>query len=67
MPNPNHVEVCFGAGDYLKLLETSLVICNWCLRVLMVTCLGLNVPKFEGGILKLVPNAGKTLAEQLDH
>lgn len=61
------MEVCFGAGDYRKLLETSLVICNWCLRVLMVACLGLNVPKFEGGILKLVPNAGKTLAEQLDH
>lgn len=61
------MEVCFGAGDYRKLLETSLVICNGCLRVLMVACLGLNVSKFEGGILKLVPNAGKTLAEQLDH
>lgn len=64
MSNPNSVEVCFGAGDYRKLGETSLVMCNWCLRVLTVTCFGLAVPSFEGGILKLDPNAGKTLAEQ---
>lgn len=64
MSNPNHVKVCFWSGDYRKLLETSLVIFNWCLRVLTVTCLGLAVPKFEGGILKLDPNAGKTLVEQ---
>lgn len=58
------MEMCFWAGDYRKLCETSLVIFNWCLRVLMVICLELAVPKFEGGILKLDPNAGKTLAEQ---
>lgn len=59
----------FLTCDCHKLLVASLVIFNWCLCVMVfvlvfVTYLGLIVPKFENGFLKLDPNAGKALAEQ---